>query len=150
MKLTADQMAALIQANPTHAQLITTRAIANDDEASIRSAIAAADGKSKDEQITALTAAAKAKDDQLAKLTTDLAAMTKKHDDLAALGGGAPRDPGAGASADVNASGGTDESAFTTEWNASAQIRDTFALGGLKSYICHRKHEEAEKAKNRA
>lgn len=86
MKITAQALAALVAAFPTHSAYISERALAGDEEGAIRSAVAAKDAKAKEEAHAAEVADLKAKLAAAeAKAKADAEAKAKAEADLAKI-----------------------------------------------------------------
>lgn len=142
--LTAAAMAVLLDQHPTHGALITERAKAGDDEPAIRAAVAAAETKQQAEQLVAVqaaltkaqaehaealaaqvaqhAAAIQAKDAEIATIKAELAKAQGK----AGIAGGAPKDPGPGATDQVlrrSLMSRTAKAAYQREHGAAAYQR---------------------------
>jgi signal peptide peptidase SppA len=96
MKITALALAALIAAFPHHAAFVADRAQAGDEEQKIRDACTAKDREAEKQAREALQAKLDAEVKAHAETKEKLAAVQAKHDNLAKLAGGAPKDVGAG------------------------------------------------------
>lgn len=106
MKITEKALAALVAAEPDHAALIITQALAGAEEAAITASITAAKTTASlaaiGAQVTALTTERDTLKASLATANASLAALQVKHDKLAGFKSGSPPDAGAGDPATVS------------------------------------------------
>lgn len=141
--LTKEQLKALQAKHPAHAALINAMDDQGKDAQAIEAAVADANFKALNEQVTAAntakaTAEAALVAEQTAHAATKqaLTAANAKYDALAKLGGGAPQDPGADAAAATDATSKLDDASLKAEWQAMPKAKragflndyDTFAI----------------------
>jgi ClpP class serine protease len=96
MRITAMALAALVAAFPHHATLISERAKAGDEEASIRDLLAGKDREAAEKATSDLKASLLKEQTEHKATAEKLTKLQADHDHLAALAKGAPRDPGSG------------------------------------------------------
>ena len=154
MKIAAVALLALIDANPTHAALISAEAKADHDEPTILAAIAKANDEAAKAALTAaqakatdlqakLDASATASAAEKAKLTEAQAQIAR----LTALGK-APGDPGP-LGGNANEGAPKTEDVLRAEFKASKELQDNWAIGGIEAYIFAKKEEEKAKSKGK-
>ena len=96
MKITAQALAAITAAFPHHAAHIAARAMAGDDEATLRNDLARLDRDHAEARLAEAVKALDAEKSAHAKTAAELKTLAESHARLSALAGGAPKDPGAG------------------------------------------------------
>ena len=126
MKITAQALAALVAAFPHHSPFISERALAGDEEGSIRTALAGKDRAAAEAALTEARAKFEFEFKAHADTKATLAKLEADHAKLKAMAGGAPTDPGAGSPV---ANGKTVKIEEFTAWGLKAQA-DFLAAGG--------------------
>jgi len=131
MKIIAATLVALIESHPAHANLVTARAKAGDDEAAILAAIRTADDTAKDAKITDLAAQLSAEKTAHAATRTALETEKAAHTKLRALANGAPADPGGSQAPEA---GGSSDAAIAGEWASMTPEKRGAFLGDEKAF----------------